>query len=563
MIAEPAAASDARPGAALAAPSRSKARRLADSLAGARTDVAIVAALTLMAAVLRFWRLGSVPLGLHGDEAWTALDAQRILREGWIGPYVTSALGQPTGPLYVTAALFKFLPDTAFTVRFSMALFGVATIPIAYAAFACMFNRTVAAFGAALLALMMWHLHLSRTAFMVVSWPFMEVLVLWVLWLALRRRSFWLFGIAGALHGLGVYSYNAYLLFVPVPFIALAWATLYERGWRRRARFLLVDCGVFAVCALAMAAPLIGYAGTHGSEYRQHDRVVGLTSSSQWKDAGVPGKAKLIWNRAGELERGLILGDRPDFGDGLATAGHPAVGPWMSLLALAGLGFAIWRWRRPEYAVVLGSFIVLPLGALLTVEDGLFRRTLGLAPFVALLAALPLAWIWETAWQMRRRLPGRAGLAVAIGAVAIVGVSSAWQYFGPVQQTAAMRLVYPFEIDAASRYIDGLPKDTYVYFYSDRWSFNYETRRFLAPGYAGEDRSKEFGALSAAVGAPPDPAPDRGRDVAYVFLDSYLSDADGVMERLGGGTSVEGRRGDDVTFRAYFLPRETAAGPNG
>ncbi len=563
MIVEPAAASGARPEAAAAAPTRSTARRLADSLAGARTDLAIVAAVTVLAALLRFWRLGAVPLGLHGDEAWTALDAQRILREGWIGPYVTSALGQPTGPLYVTAALFKFLPDTTFTARFSMALFGVATIPLAYAAFACMFNRTVAAFGATLLAVMMWHLHLSRTAFMVVSWPFMEVLVLWALWLAFRRRSFWLFGIAGALHGLGVYSYNAYLLFVPVPFVALAWATLYERGWRRRARFLLVDCAVFAVCALATAAPLIEYARTHGSEYRQHDRVVGLTSSSQWKDAGGPGRAKLIWNRAAELERGLILGDRPDFGDGLATAGHPAVGPWMSLLALAGLGIAIWSWRRPEYAVVLAACVVLPLGALLTVEDGLFRRTLGLAPFVALLAALPLAWIWETAWQARRRLSGRAGLAVAIGAVAIAGVSSVWQYFGPVQQTAAMRLVYPYEIDAASRYIDGLPKDTYVYFYSDRWSFDYETRRFLAPGYTGEDRSKEFGTRLPIVGGAGDPVPDRSTDVVYVFLGSYLSDADGVMLRFSGGTSAEGRRGGEVTFRAYFLPRESYVRANG
>jgi len=563
VISQPAVASDAHPEAAGQPHSLSHARRVVEWLAGARTDIAIVAAITLLAAALRFWRLGTVPLGMHGDEAWTALDAQRILREGWIGPYVTSALGQPTGPLYFTAALFKILPQTTFMARFSMALFGVATIPLAYAAFACMFNRTVAAFSAALLAVMMWHLHLSRTAFMVVSWPFMEMLVLWILWLALRRRSFWLFAIAGVLHGLGVYSYNAYLLFVPVPFVALACALFYERGWRRRARFLIVDCAVFAVCALAMAAPPIEYARTHGSDYRQHDRVVGLTSSSAWKDAGAGGKVRIIWDRASELERGLVWGGRPDFGDGLGTAGHPAVGLWMSLLALPGLGFAIWNWRRPEYAVVLAALLALPMGALLTVEDGLFRRTLGLAPFVALLAAFPLAWVWESAWQRQRRLAGRAGLAVAVAVVALVGVVTVWQYFGAVQQTPEMREVYPYQIDAASRYVDGLPKDTYVYFYSDRWSFDYETRRFLAPGYAGEDRSMEFGAPSPVVGGAVDPVPDRRPDAAFVFLGAYLSDADGVMGRLSGGTSAEGRRGDEVTFRAYFLPRETSAKTNG
>ena len=110
-------------------------------LADSGVDIAIVSSITLLAAAIRLWQLGSVPLGLHGDEALTGLDARRVLHEGWIGPYVISALGQPTGALYFTALLFKFMPQTTFTIRFSMALLGIATIPLAYGAFATMFHK--------------------------------------------------------------------------------------------------------------------------------------------------------------------------------------------------------------------------------------------------------------------------------------------------------------------------------------------------------------------------------------------------------------------------------------
>src|ERR1700674_215736 len=108
------------PSAGIAATLRTRQHDFVRWLYDNRVDIAIITAITLLAAVLRIWRLGTVPLGLHGDEAWTGLDARRVLREGWIGAYVPSAVGQPTGPLYFTALLFKFMPQTTFTLRLSM-----------------------------------------------------------------------------------------------------------------------------------------------------------------------------------------------------------------------------------------------------------------------------------------------------------------------------------------------------------------------------------------------------------------------------------------------------------
>ena len=550
-IASATAARARRP--AIASTVRDRARRLAGWISDNRVDLAIITAITMLAAVLRVSQLGTVPLGLHGDEAWTGLDARRVLHEGWIGAYVPSAVGQPAGPLYFTALLFEFMPQTTFTLRFSMALFGVATVPLMYAAFAAMFNRTVAAFSALLLAVMMWHLHLSRTGFMVISWPFVEMAVLLALWHAMRLRSLLLFVVAGALTGLGVYTYNAYYLFVPLPFVALLWTDAPRRAWRRRT---LLHVAGFVIAAVAVSAPMLLYIAGNYTDYRFHQKLVSLRNSDEWKQAdGVGEHAHLIWDRADELQGALLQGGRPDLGDGLATDGHPPLGRLIAALAAMGFAVAAWNWRKPSYAVVLAGVLLLPWGALLTVGDGLFRRTLGITPFIALLAAMPLAAAWERAVRWR----GRARYAAALILVlpAYIGVTTTYQYFGPVQDDPAFRYNYPYQVDAASHYIAGLSKGTFVYFLAGNWSFDYETRRFIAPDAAGVDRSREFRDRSRDPTTDPiDVSADRERDVAFVLLDPYLDELSRITERYPGGVLTEGSRGSEVTFRGYFLPRE-------
>jgi len=515
-------------------------------------DLAIVVALTAAAAFMRFWQLDSVPLGLHGDEAWTGLDARRVLDEGWIGPYLRSALGQPIGPVYFTALLFTFLPETTFTIRFSMAVFGVLSIPLAYATFALMFNRTAGAFAAVFLATMMWHLHLGRTGYMVTTWPFIELAVLCALWLAIQRRNVWLFVVAGALAGAGVYTYNAYLLFLPVPLFALLWTLVAARTRPDRIRAAAFSVA-FAAAAVIVALPMIFYAAGNWEIYREHQRVVGVTNQQRWDDASVAGKADILWDRATEWHNALIFGDRPDLGDGMAHGEYAPLHVGVYALAIGGIFIALVRVRRLEYALCLVAMLVLPLGAILTIGDGLFRRTLGITPFVAALAALPLAELWRILTEKRGAV-STAGIAMVLFVPALVAMTTTYQYFGPMQDTATMRLVYPYQVDAAAHWIDDLPDGTYVYFYSDRWSFRYETVRFIAPGATGEDRSLEFrtqgrlGPVSTAITVPP------SRPVAFVLLGAYTPMIDEIAALYEDGERHEGRRDGETTFIAWFLP---------
>ena len=242
---------------------------------------ALPLAIVAIAALLRLWHLETIPLGLHGDEAITGMDAQRALHEGWIGPYLyPSALGQPAGPVYLTALLFKWLPQTTATLRGSMALFGVATVGFTYLAARAMFGRAVALVAAALLVALPWHLHLSRTAFMVNAWPAVQMAALWLLFVARARggsarRGF--FVAFGAVSGLGIYGYNAFVLSLPLLATPFIYDWVGARGVQRRA--VLTAAGLAALTALLVALPMLDYMRTH-EEYFWHQEEVGVVHTT-------------------------------------------------------------------------------------------------------------------------------------------------------------------------------------------------------------------------------------------------------------------------------------------
>ena len=186
-----------------------------------RFELAAVALLTILAGIIRIYRVTELPVGLHGDEALTGIDALRIIEEGWIGPYVGSALGQPTGPLHFTALVFELSDPTTFTLHLSMALLGIATIPATYLLMRIGFGRWVALFAAAALTFSYWHVFFSRSAFMLISMPLMTTIAAAAILIALRSQTRWAWLIAGIVLGLGVYSYNGYVMFLAVAAVFL------------------------------------------------------------------------------------------------------------------------------------------------------------------------------------------------------------------------------------------------------------------------------------------------------------------------------------------------------
>jgi hypothetical protein len=90
----------------------------------------ILAALVCIAALVRFWNLGSV--GLHGDEETMALAVRHILIDGQ--PVLPSGMYYPRGQtqLYLMALSVSLFGESEWALRVPSAVCGVALIPLAY-----------------------------------------------------------------------------------------------------------------------------------------------------------------------------------------------------------------------------------------------------------------------------------------------------------------------------------------------------------------------------------------------------------------------------------------------
>jgi len=539
---------------------------------GLRWEIALVAGILLIAAALRFWHLTSLPAGLHGDEAWTGIEGRRILREGWIGPYSPSALGQPSGPLYVTAVAVWLFGNTIFAVRLVPALMGLLTIAALYVVIRRNLGTWAALAGAALLALMDWHIHFSRIGFPLAAWPLTVVLAAGALMEALRTQDWRWWAAAGALTGLGIYAYNADPVFVAIVglfalytlyrwagvaavatlalfilrpgvptlvllaggVVAILWSPLLAS----RAR--LQRAAAFGVALLVVAFPMIRFAADPHNGYLDHARTFALVNRSEWTQRDTLGKAWLVVRRYFAYWNTLTFHPRLDAAD---ATGITAVVP-ISLLLLAVLGIALALWRRRGPLVALGLMVILlmPFASVFTIE-GLARRTFASAPFVALFAGLAIVELLAL-FRPRRallRYPVAVGLAVL---VAFTVYRNLDDYYGTFAHSATNPWVFAQEMTQASLFMAKLPPGSHVYFYSARWSVNYETRRYLAPNVSAEDRSKEFGHYSLAIN------PSQGRPV-FVLLAPYETLLPDLERLYPGGRVVQEGPAANPWFVAY------------
>jgi hypothetical protein len=214
-------------------------------------------------------------------------------------------------------------------------------------------------------------------------------------------------------------------------------------------------------------------------------------------------------------------------------------------LFVAGVGYAAYNWRKTPHLLALTLLAIMPLTSILQ-TNSTYRGVLGLAPFVAFFAALPLAWVWRKAAAQAREIYRGAGYAVVIVVVTVIGYTNVNTYFASWSDSFLFPWVYAQEISEASEYLNTLDDQPYVYFYSSRWRFDYETRQYLAPGFEGEDRSDRFGRRR-------DDVIDRSRNSVFILLNPYLDRLDGIKRLYPGGTEHIGRDGNDVLFIAYHV----------
>ncbi len=408
-----------------------------------RRVVFIGALILLVAAALRLPAIGRVPPGLYHDEAYYGLDAVDVLR-GHLQVYFPANNGREPLFIYLAAGMVGLLGRSPFALRLTSAFVGMLTVAATAAAGRALFSRRVGLLAAAILAVTLWHVHLSRVGFRAVTLPLVTALTVWLGARAARtgRPRLWL--AAGALYGLSFYTYAA-ARFTPVAlgvFGLYALAILGPRALQPHARGI----GLAALAAMGVLAPLAAYTLSHP------DVVPGRPDQvSIWNPAISGGDP---WGTLGRhvlrtLGMFFVRGDRIWRHN---VPWRPVFGPLLGAAFLLGVVMSFPLPRRPRpgggvrTAFPLIWTAVMALPTVLAEDAPHFLRAVGMLPVLAFLPALGLDMLMGT--QMNadqheflsfvksasirvRSRPNLLGLAVGGIAIGLELVSGARLYFGP------------------------------------------------------------------------------------------------------------------------------------
>ncbi|MGD1992394.1 MAG: glycosyltransferase family 39 protein [Anaerolineae bacterium] len=371
----------------------------------------------LVAAALRLLAFGQVPPGLYHDEAYHGLDALEVL-QGDLALYFPANNGREPIFIYLVTLMTGLLGASPFAVRLAAFPVGLLTVAAMATMARVLFSRRVGLLSAAVLAVTLWHVHLSRVAFRAVLLPLFTALVIWQVARALRtgRRGPWL--AAGFIYGLSFYTYNA-ARFTPV---ALAVFIVYLLATQPAVRGLRTSLwgglSLAAAAALVAGAPLGVYALTHP------DAVLGRPGQVSIFNPAIHGGDP--WGTLGRhtlrtLGMFFVQGDRIWRHN---VPWRPIFDPLLGAAFVVGLLVALRRGRRdPAAGFVLVWSAVMSLTTLLAEDAPHFLRAVGLLPVVALLPALGLDALWR-----RWRRP--VGVAVTAGVLLFGLGSTTWAYFG-------------------------------------------------------------------------------------------------------------------------------------
>jgi 4-amino-4-deoxy-L-arabinose transferase-like glycosyltransferase len=448
-----------------------------------RTERALLLLILLVAALLRLWQLHSVPPGLTHDEANNVHDAAAVL-DGVRPAYFPVAQGKEPLYPYSVALLMALLGPSAWVMRLTSALWGLALVVLSYAWVRRAFGPTIALLTAAWLAVSFWPVTTSRMGLRAITLPVLLTAAVYFLWRggewvngrmgewANGRKAVLFYTLAGLALGGSFYTYLAARL---MPLVLGAFF-VYLLTRRQVAWGVLLSLAVAAL----VAAPLLLYLDAHPSA---EIRIGQLDQPLHELLAGKPG---LLLDRAGSTL--LMFSFRGDTFIPYNLPGKPLLDPFTSILFYAGLALALWRWRQPAYTLAL-LWLVVGFGpALATGVQAANLRAIAAQPVVYLFPALSLHATGR-AIHARLRHTKRSSSVLHLSSFVLLTTIAALtyrDYFTRWSDDRDVRVHCHVDLIAIAQYVRQHPDQTYVI--SALYPGQYHDPRVVQAELEGDDQ---------------------------------------------------------------------------
>jgi len=401
---------------------------------GRAATVLAVVGILLLAAVLRFARLASLPYGLHLDEAHNVLDEVTI---SWSHHpiFFVAKGGREALFLYWQHLFLLGLGVSTFSVRLASASVAVVSVALEFTVMRRFFGRAVGVLSALVLASLYWHVHMGRVGLRTIVMPLVVLQVMYTLRCAVLRGRARAFAFPGGVLGIAMHTYTAARL---LPLVAAGYLLYVVASRPRQWRTWLGGTVIAACIWCVLVAPLAVYAIEHPDAL-----FVRLNQTSS-----VDPHATVATNVAAVARNGITYARSISlFGDVQFVAnvpGRPVYDPLMSLFFYGGMGllvlYALGRrnavarpGQRDAAVLCLLSLLVMLLPGLLSQDAPYFGRITGALPTLVVAPALAVTWLWNRARGTTLRRVALAACTVLFG---VQTAGTAHDYFVTWAQSA-------------------------------------------------------------------------------------------------------------------------------
>jgi 4-amino-4-deoxy-L-arabinose transferase-like glycosyltransferase len=486
------------------------------------TDTLAVAALTAAGFWLRYVRLTELPNDVHPDVALMGRVTMDLMRRGdsrWFG---LAESDHPLSTHQILAFGMRLFGTNHYGLVMLSVIAGTVTLPIVFLLGRELFGRTAALLGTAVLTLNYTHIHFSRTLF----GPIATLVVTLGVYLLVRGLATGVpahYGFAGGLLAAAMFTYYSARI---SPLLAGAVFLVEVARGRVRGRAGAARWGAFVAGTFVVFAPMLGFAIREPRAFVGRGNSVSLLDPEVLRHSMQKYDADDIVEVVIEQTRRTMLGLHV-FGDQSPHFGfpRPAVGAATAALFALGIGFSFRRLRETPVALLWAwQTLTLLLGGILTSDPPYWPHLNILLPVVAILAGLGGARVAsalageQAGWQ--------TAAAVLVGGFIVASGVHGWHVYNEFESNNAEPAM------RASRYLDGLPRDTRVFLVSSPDDWDDDVFRFFNQGLKGQDETVDSLLRPDLRIEPP----------AVILLRDPLSALARIKERYPGGRVRELRQ---------------------
>ncbi|MGD8967616.1 MAG: glycosyltransferase family 39 protein [Anaerolineae bacterium] len=493
-----------------------------------RSELTGLAALLLLALVVRAYDLEHIPANLGGDEGTQGVAALKLVTRPLGNPFATGWYSVPTMSFLAYGLAMRVFGATVAGLRSLSALVGTATTLTTFLLARELWGKRVAWLSATVLAFGHYHIHFSRLGSNQIADALLITAVLWLLVRGLRTGRAICFALAGGAMGLGWYGYFGARLvtIVVICYLALQVAVR-NRFLARYGRLLLVLVGA----AVVVLAPLLLYYAAHPDPFASRLRQVSIFASG-WleREQEITGRsaASLLLQQFLKAVSAFNYTLDPTF---WYRPSIPLLDFVSGVFFILGLVWASGYCRWPSNSLLLIWFWpALFLGWVMTENPPSSQRMVVIAPALALLVGLGFNWMMELAEPL---VENRRALRRGIVSGLLIGIVSLnlRYYFWIYTPTCVYGNPTAELTTVLGRYLRQHRDGYVVHFHGPPFVYwDFGTLRFIARGVPGLD------VPPPEEGAPPEP--DLSRGARFVFHPARIAELDVIRARYPGGTEM-------------------------